>query len=536
MADTQVLDAIIVGAGFAGMYTLHRMREAGFNARVFEAGDNVGGTWYWNRYPGARCDVESMEYSYSFDADLQQNWEWSERYATQPEILSYANHVADRFDLRRDISFNTRVTALKYQEANKRWLVTTDNNERVSTRFCIMATGCLSSINQPAFEGLENFGGETYHTGRWPHEEVNFSGKTVGIIGTGSSAIQSIPLIAENAKHLTVFQRTPNFSIPAHNQDLDPAFIEEIKSDYENFRSENRQMFGGFGARRAAYEDSVWDADNDKRHARFEERWSLGGLGFLRSFGDLSQSIEANDIAAEFVREKIREIVDDPAVAETLCPEGVIGCKRLCVDTNYYATFNRENVQLIDIKNEPIETLTEAGLVTGGVEYQFDAIIFATGFDAMTGSLQRINIEGRSGLTLKEKWAAGPRTYLGLSISDFPNLFTISGPGSPSVLSNMIVTIEQHVNWIMDCLVFMRDEALTTIEAEPQAEEGWVNQGNELANMTLMPKCNSWYLGANVPGKPRIFMPYVGGIPLYFETCERVAANRYEGFAFSAKA
>lgn len=530
---TKTLDAVIVGAGFAGMYTLHRMRQAGFDAHVYETGDNVGGTWYWNRYPGARCDVESMEYSYSFDTELQQSWEWSERYATQPEILSYANHVADRFDLRRDISFNTRVTSIRYDEATLVWRITTDQGEEVNARFCIMATGCLSSVNQPDFAGLERYQGATYHTGQWPHEGVNFTGKTVGIIGTGSSAIQSIPLIAQEAQHLTVFQRTPNFSIPAHNQDLDPEFIKAIKNDYENFRAENRQMFGGFGARRSAYEDSVWDADDNKRRARFEERWSLGGLGFLRSFGDLSMSVEANDIAAEFVREKIRDIVNDPAVAETLCPDGVIGCKRLCVDTDYYSTFNRDNVSLVDIKDTPIETLTEAGLMTGGREYDFDAIIFATGFDAMTGSLLRINIEGRSGITLQEKWSAGPRTYLGLSVSEFPNLFTISGPGSPSVLSNMIVTIEQHVNWIMDCLVFMRDESLATIEAKADAEDSWVTQGNELASMTLMPQCNSWYLGANVPGKPRIFMPYVGGIPLYFETCDRVAANRYEGFSLT---
>ena len=530
---TKTIDAVIVGAGFAGMYTLYRMRQANLKAHVYEAGDNVGGTWYWNRYPGARCDVESMEYSYSFDAGLQQDWQWSERYATQPEILAYANYVADQFDLRRDISFNTRVTALEYDESTKQWLVKTDEGSPLKARFCIMATGCLSSINQPEFDGLKDFHGATYHTGQWPHEGVDFTGKTVGIIGTGSSAIQSIPLIAKQAKHLTVFQRTPNFSIPAHNQDLDPEFIEEIKNDYENFRNENRQMFGGFGARRPAYEDSVWDADEKMRRDRFEERWALGGLGFLRSFGDLSQSVEANDLAAEFVRSKIREIVQDPKVAETLCPTGVIGCKRLCVDTNYYATFNKGNVKLVDIKNTPIERLTKAGLVTGGREFEFDAIIFATGFDAMTGTLLSIDVEGRSGLKLREKWAAGPRTYLGVSIASFPNFFTISGPGSPSVLSNMIVTIEQHVNWIMDCVEFMQSKGLTAIEANTDAEDAWVKLGNDLADMTLMPQCNSWYLGANVPGKPRIFMPFVGGIPMYFETCDRIAKNGYEGFSLS---
>ena len=530
---TKTMDALIVGAGFAGMYILHQMRQAGFEAHVFEAGHNVGGTWYWNRYPGARCDVESMEYSYSFNPDLQQSWRWSERYATQPEILSYANHVADRFDLRKDISFNTRVVGIKYNEAQRNWLITTDQGRRAIARFCIMATGCLSSVNQPQFEGHKDFRGPIYHTGHWPHEGVDFTGMKIGIIGTGSSAIQSIPIIAKDAKQLTVFQRTPNFSIPAHNQDLDPTFIEEIKNDYDNFREENLQMFGGFGARRPAYEDSVWDADDETRLDRFEERWALGGLGFLRSFGDLGQSVEANNMAAEFVRNKIRGIVNDPQVAETLCPDGVIGCKRLCVDTNYYATFNRKNVSLVDIKNTPIEKLTKAGLTIDGKEFEFDAIIFATGFDAMTGSLLKINIEGRARLNLREKWAEGPRNYLGLSIAEFPNLFTISGPGSPSVLSNMIVTIEQHVNWIMDCLKFMRTEVLTTIEANTDAEDAWVKQANELADMTLMPQCNSWYLGANVPGKPRIFMPFVGGIPMYFETCDRIASNRYEGFTLS---
>lgn len=526
----EVLDAVIVGAGFAGMYTLHRMRRSGFTAQVFEAGDNVGGTWYWNRYPGARCDVESMEYSFSFDTDLQQEWQWSERYATQPEILSYANHVADRFDLRRDISFNTRVESAHFLEEENTWLVTTEHGDEVRARFCIMATGCLSSVNQPDLSGIADYEGDTYHTGQWPHAGVDFTGKTVGIIGTGSSAIQSIPLIAAQARQLTIFQRTANFSIPAHNQELDQSFIDEIKADYESFREENRQMFAGFGARRSVYEDSVWDADKELREKRFEERWGLGGLGFLRAFGDLGLSLEANDIAAEFVRNKIRDIVDDPEVAELLCPDGVIGCKRLCVDTDYYATFNRDNVTLVDISRDPIDRLTQHGLLTGGKDYEFDAIIFATGFDAMTGSLLRIDLQGKDGLTLQDKWSAGPRTYLGLAVAGFPNLFTISGPGSPSVLSNMIVTIEQHVNWIMDCLEHLREEGIKTIEAGPEAEDAWVTQGNELADMTLMPQCNSWYLGANVPGKPRIFMPFVGGLPLYAETCDRVAANNYEGF------
>jgi cyclohexanone monooxygenase len=528
-----VLDAVVVGAGFAGMYTLHRMLQAGYQVKVFEAGDNVGGTWYWNRYPGARCDIESMEYSYSFDDDLQQQWQWSERYATQPEILEYANHVAKQFNLREHITFNTRIISAKYQEAENHWLITTDAGEEILARFCIMATGCLSSINKPAFKGVDSFKGDTYHTGQWPHEGVDFTGATVGIIGTGSSAIQSIPLIAEQAEHLTVFQRTANFSVPAHNMDLDPDYVEAVKNDYAHFREENKAMHAGFGARRPKYEDSVWDADEQIRQQRFEERWALGGLGFTGAFGDLGMSLEANNVAAEFIRGKVREIVKDPETAELLSPKGVLGCKRVCVDTNYYDTFNRDNVSLVDVSEHPIDEITENGLKTGGREYSFDKLIFATGFDAMTGTLLKIDIRGRNGLTLQEKWAAGPLTYLGLSINGFPNLFTISGPGSPSVLSNMIVTIEQHVNWIMDCVDYMREKELASIEANPDAEEQWVRQGNEIADMTLMPRCNSWYLGANVPGKPRVFMPFVGGLPMYFETCDKVASNGYHGFTLS---
>ena len=533
-SNNQVVDAVIVGAGFAGMYSLYRLLAGDYTVRVFETGDNVGGTWYWNRYPGARCDIESMEYSYSFDQSLQQEWVWSERYATQPEILSYANHIADRYELRQHITFNTRVTSAHFDETEQRWIVTTSSGETLSSRFCIMATGCLSSVNKPDFKGLDDFKGNVYHTGEWPHEGVDFTGRTVGIIGTGSSAIQSIPLIAEQAKHLTVFQRTANFSVPAHNQDLDQSYIDAIKADYDSFRAENRAMHAGFGARRPQYEDSVYEANEDERLARFEERWALGGLGFNGAFADLGASVEANNIAAEFIRNKVREIVDNPETAEKLAPHGVVGCKRLCVDTNYYATYNRANVSLIDVKRNPISHITESGLATNGEDgesnYHFDDLILATGFDAMTGSLLKIDIRGRQGLSLSDKWAAGPRTYLGLSISGFPNLFTISGPGSPSVLSNMILTIEQHVNWIIDCLDHLRANNIQTIEAEQAVEDHWVDQGNEIANMTLMPTCNSWYLGANVPGKPRVFMPFVGGLPMYFEICDDVASDNYRGF------
>lgn len=532
-AGSRDFDAVIVGAGFAGMYMLYRLREAGLKARVIEAGDGVGGTWYWNRYPGARCDVESMEYSYDFDEALQQEWEWSERYAPQPEILAYANHVADRFDLRRDITFGTRVTRAAFDEDALEWLVETDAGQSLRASFVVMATGCLSSANVPHFEGLEDFEGDWYHTGQWPQQGVDFTGKRVAVIGTGSSAIQSIPQIARQAAHLTVFQRTANFSVPAHNGPLSPDYVAETKANYRAFRAANRQQHPGFGSRTPRNDQSVLDVDDAERQRRFEESWARGGFGFLAAFNDLGMSEESNKYAAEFVRNKIREIVDDPVTAEQLCPEQVIGCKRLCVDIGYFETYNRDNVSLVSIKQNPINRITPAGLIIGETEYAFDAIVFATGFDAMTGSLLKIDITGRDGLKLSEKWEAGPRTYLGLQIAGFPNLFTVSGPGSPSVLTNMIVSIQQHVDWIADCILHLRTANKRCIEAQVGAENAWVNHVNEIADMTLYPSCNSWYLGANVPGKPRVFMPYVGGLPLYTQKCNEVAQNEYEGFAIS---
>lgn len=533
MSGGDQYDAVIVGAGFAGMYMLYRLRKAGLKVRVIEGGDGVGGTWYWNRYPGARCDVESMEYSYDFSDDLQTEWEWTERYAPQPEILAYANHVADRFELRKDITFETRVTAATFDEGSDRWTVTTDSGETLEARFVVMATGCLSSANVPQFEGLEDFKGTWCHTGLWPKEGVDFADKRVAVVGTGSSAIQSIPQIAKEAGHLTVFQRTPNFSIPAHNKDLDPEFVEDIKQNYPEFRAANRLEAPGFGSRFKRYDDSVFDATEEERERRFEEKWRYGGFGFFGAFNDLLLTKEGNDFAADFVRRKIREMVKDPATAELLCPDQVIGCKRICVDIGYFETYNRPNVELVSIKDAPIERITEKGLVTGGKKYEFDVIVFATGFDAMTGSLLRIDITGKDGMKLEQKWEAGPRTYLGLQVAGFPNLFTVSGPGSPSVLTNMIVSIEQHVDWIADCILHLGQNGKQRIEPVPEAEEEWIAHVNEVADMTLYPSCNSWYLGANVPGKPRIFMPYAGGFPLYVEKCEEVVKNNYEGFEIS---
>ena len=529
-SDPGLLDAAIVGAGFAGMFMLHRLRGLGLAVRVFERGGDVGGTWYWNRYPGARCDIESMEYSYQFSEALQQEWEWTERHATQPEILRYANHVAERFDLRRDIEFDTEVLGASFDEVAQSWRLELDTGHSVSARFCIMATGCLSSTNVPDLPGLDGFEGPTYHTGRWPKEPVDFSGLRVGVVGTGSSGIQSIPLIAEQAAHLTVFQRTANYSIPAGNAPLDPDVVKDIKANYAEFRRLNSLQSPAFGSRNPkGIGGSALDATEAVRKAQFDFRWQRGGFGFLGGFDDALSNPQSNELAAEYVRERIRETVTDPKVAELLCPTQVIGCKRICLDTNYFATFNRPNVTLVDLKSSPLRRVSAHGLVTTEREYVLDSIVFATGFDAMTGTLLRINPHGRGGRALTEKWEAGPRTFLGLATAGFPNLFLISGPGSPSVLTNMMVSIEQHVNWIADCIGYLVAHGHSIIEANLDAEDAWVERVNELAAPTLYPTCNSWYLGANIPGKPRVFMPHIG-FPPYAERCNAVAAASYEGF------
>ena len=525
-------DAIVIGAGFAGMYMVHRLRQQGSSVRCFEAGDDVGGTWYWNRYPGARCDIESLEYSYQFDEDLQQEWDWTERYAAQPEILSYAQHVADRFDLRDDIQFNTRVESAHFDEAGDVWRVTTSDGETATARYVVAATGCLSVPNEPDIPGSDSFEGEVYHTGRWPHETVDFSGKRVAVIGTGSSAIQAIPLIAEQAAHLTVHQRTPNFSIPARNGPLDPELQRRIKARYADLRERNKKMGFGFGARHPQNQGFVMEMSAEEREEWFERFWNNGGLTFGLAFGDMIIDKEANDVAAEFVKRKIRERIEDPAVADKLMPTSTFFCKRLCADTDYFETYNRDNVTLADVNEDPIETITATGIRTASGEESYDCIVFATGFDAMTGALTRMDIRGVDGLALKDKWQAGPKTYLGLETSGFPNLFMITGPGSPSVLTNMLPSIEQHVDFIADCMAYMDEHNLKRIDADPDAEEAWVEHVNEVADTTLYPSCNSWYLGANIPGKARVFLPLLG-FPEYVEKCNEVAANGYQGFRLS---
>ena len=533
-AATNAYDVVVVGAGFAGMYMLHRLRKQGLSARVYEQGGDVGGTWYWNRYPGARCDVESMQYSYSFDDELQQQWDWSERYAPQPEILNYARHVADRYDLRRDIQFDTRVDRAAFDESANRWLVATSDGKTVTAKHVVLATGCLSNARMPDIKGLAGFKGGVYHTGHWPHQQVDFTGQRVAVIGTGSSGIQAVPVIAAQASHLTVFQRTANFSIPARNAALTAKEREAFRANYLEVRRFAREE-----ARNGIYTElpdrgALDDGDNERR-AKYQGRWSRGGLTFMAAYNNLALDQAANDTAADFVRDKIAEIVEDPETARLLQPNNhPIGSKRICIDTDYFAAFNRPNVTLVDIKSDPIREILPHAVRTSAKEIEVDALVLATGFDAMTGSVAKIDIRGRNGQTLNQKWAEGPKTYLGLMSAGFPNLFIITGPGSPSVLSNMIVSIEQHVEWITDCMAFMRDSGLDAMEAKQDAEDKWVAHVNEVAHTTLYPQANSWYMGANIPGKPQIFMPYIGGVGVYRQICNDVAAKGYEGFVMTA--
>ena len=525
-------DVIVVGAGFAGLYMHHRLRAMGRRVVGIEAASDVGGTWWWNRYPGARCDIRSIDYSYSFDADLEQDWNWSEKYATQPEILAYADHVADRFDLRRDIRFGTRVVSAHWIEETLTWSVRTDRGDEWTAPFLVMAVGALSAAKDPEIAGIGTFSGTTLHTARWPHEGFDFSGLRVAVIGTGSSAIQSIPLIAQQAAHLTVYQRTPNFAVPAHNAPLDPEYVAALKRRYREHRAEQRVSHGGVV--NTPPEESAHEVDADERIRRFDAIWEEGNLfGFLGAFNDVMIDPAANAVVADYLRDRIRSIVDDPETAELLCPTTYpVGSKRLCLDSGYYATFNRNNVDLVDLRSTPIVTIEPRGIeTTTGLE-EFDVIVFATGFDAMTGPLLNPEIIGRDDRTLRDAWEAGPRTYLGIMSHGFPNLYMITAPGSPSVMTNMLVSIEQHVEWVTEAMAWMSAHGHTTMDPDLSAQDGWVDHVNEIAGFTLFPQGNSWYLGANVPGKPRVFMPYLAGVGVYREICDGVAAEDYRGFSF----
>ncbi len=525
-------DAVVIGAGFAGLYMLHRLRLLGRRAHVFEAGDGVGGTWYWNCYPGARCDVDSMQYSYSWSPELQQEWKWTERYPAQAEILRYINHVADRFDLRRDISLNAKVSAGQWLADEQRWLVRTEQGQEATCDILITATGCLSESRLPNIEGLDGYKGRTYHTGRWPKEPVDFTGLRVGIMGTGSSGIQAIPQLAKQAKELYVFQRTPNFSVPAWNGPIDPAHQQDWLSNYPQYREQARNTRSGI-----MYEygtQSALEMSDEARAEEMERRWRKGGTNFAHSFNDTFINRQSNELLSDFVRGKIKQMVQDPAVAEKLLPhDHGIGTKRICVDTGYYQTYNLPHVKLVDLRSTPIERFDDSAAITREGRYELDAMVFATGYDAVTGALERLNLVGEQGKTFKQLWQSGPTSYLGLMTAGFPNLFTITGPGSPSILTNVIVSIEQHVEWIANCLDYMDQHGHTRIDPQQAAQDQWVKHVQEVANGTLFVSANSWYMGANIPGKPRVFLPYIGGFSTYASHCQEVVKKGYEGFDFS---
>ena len=528
------VDVVIVGAGFAGLYAQYKIRELGLSAFGFETASEIGGTWYWNRYPGARCDVESLDYSYSFSPDVLHEWKWRERFATQPEILQYANFVADKYDLRRDYAFETKVIAADFDKAANQWVVKSDRGDEVRCRFLLLAVGGLSLPKAPEIDGLKDFQGRWVQTGCWPHEPINVTGQRVAVIGTGSSGIQCIPLLAEQAALLTVFQRTPNFSVPAHNGPLDAEYEAEVRADYVEHHKRNRMTKGGVPPR-INTGVSAMSVSEGERQAKFEQAWGFGTFALQSVFNDISSNPDSNAKAAAFVHEKIKGIVNDPEVAEKLLPKTFpFGTKRLCLDTGYYATFNRDNVSLVDIRETPIERITKAGIMTTDAEYPFDLIVFATGFDAVTGPLFALSLTGVGGVTLKEAWKDGPQSYLGLMVSGFPNLFTVNGPSSPSALTNMLQAIEHHVDWIVDCIAFAETNGFAGVDADEEAQIAWAHEVANMADKTLYTKANSWYMGANVPGKPRVFLMYIGGLDNYVNRCDQIVQGGYIGFNFLA--
>ena len=527
------LDILIVGAGFTGLCMLHKARGLGLKAHLIEAAASVGGTWYHNRYPGARVDIQSVEYSFGFSQTLQQEWSWSERYASGVEVLRYANHVADRFGLRDGIQLNTRLASASFDEAAQSWVAVAQSGQRWRARFLVMACGPLSTPNMPRFKGLENFAGRVLHTAQWPREQVDFSGQRVAVIGTGSSGVQVIPHLAQQAAELTVFQRSAAYAVPAHNGPLNAKYEANIKADYAGFRARNQTMRGGFGSELPVNPVSALEATAEEREAEFEKRWRIGGFCLLGAFNDLMLSAQANAHAAEFVRSKIRSTVRNAQTARLLSPHYAIGCKRLCVDSGYYETFNLPHVHLVDISHQPIEEITAAGVRLAGQELNFDALVMATGFDAVSGTLMRLDLRGRNGLTIQHKWRGGPLNYLGLMVAGFPNLFNPIGPGSTAAFTNVMVSIEHHVNWIGDCITYLDAHQHRSIEPALDAEAAWVAYVNAVAEHTVMTSCNSWYQGANIAGKPRMFMPLFSGFPAYAERCADVAARGYAGFVLS---
>ena len=529
-------DAVVIGAGAAGLYALHRLRGLGYSVRVFEQGEGVGGTWYWNRYPGARCDVESWDYCYSFSEELEQEWDWSERYPTQAELERYFNYVADRFDLRGDIEFGTRVERARFDEGRNRWIIATSGGATVSARYLVSAAGCLSEVNKPPITGAETFEGEQHHTARWPAEGVDVAGKRVGVIGTGSSGVQVIPQVAKRADHVFVFQRTAQYTVPARNRPLDDEARNELKGSFGQRQAFKRTTPAGLSRPRPVV-SSALEADAASRTDILEASWQRGGPGFAMTFDDILTDPASNEEAARFVRDKTRAKVEDPEVAETLVDiDYPLGARRLIVDIDYFETYNRDNVTLVDVGAAPITEITPRGLRTRDGHYDLDVLVYATGFDGMTGALLSMDICGVGGLALRDKWADGAGTYMGLVASGFPNLFMITGPGSPAVFSNVMLSIEQHVEWIADCLAYMVKHGFDRIDADAEAETRWTRQVEELVARSIVGKTNSWWTGANIPGKPRGITMYLGGTHNYRAACDKIAANGYEGFALTRSA
>ena len=527
------LDALIVGQGFGGMYMLHRARGMGLNVVAIEAGDDVGGTWYWNRYPGARCDVMSIDYCYSFSNELMQEWTWSEQFAAQPEIWAYAKWVADKLDLRRDITFKTRATSLAFDEPRQLWRVQTDRGDIFEVTYLIMATGPLSIPKGLDVRGHERFKGNIYLSGRWPHHPVEFAGKRVGLIGTGSTGVQIAPVVAEQADQLFVFQRTPSFTLPMRNRPLDADYVAQIKEHYPELRAIARNT--ATGGVRATSTRPVFSIPVAERERLMAEAWAQSGLAFFGLFSDVLMNQKANDVVAEFVRRKIREAVKDPATAEALTPRGYpIFARRICLDTNYYEAFNRENVTLVDCLKEPIVEITATGIRTAAREIDLDIVIAATGYDGLTGAMTTPDVTGKGGRRLREKWAAGAHSHLGLMLEGFPNLFMIAGANGPSALANYLILNEQNADWICDCIGFMRTNGHRAIEPTADAEDAYMALVNAIAGRSLMPKANTWYTGTNIPGKPRFFPLFAGGLNKYLEMCRDVAATGYQGFKFAA--
>ena len=529
-------EALIIGAGFSGLYQLYCLRDQlNLDAKIIEAADGVGGTWYWNRYPGARCDSESHTYCYYFNDKILREWKWSERYPAQEEIQNYLNYCADKLSLKKDIYFSERICSCSWDEHKEIWILASESGKIYSSKFLITAVGCLSSTNKPKIPQLSAFEGEIYYTGEWPHKNIEFRNKSVAVIGTGSSGIQAIPVIAEEAKRLFVLQRTPNFSVPARNHKLEENFHSEFISKIEMWRE---KMFDSrHGHPWKAPPRKLCETDEKERSAILENNWKKGGLSFRESFDDIILDENSNEIISEFIRKKIYEIVEDAETAKSLSPvDHPFGTKRPPIDTNYFETFNRNNVELINLKNSPIKSCDKNGIILeDGKKISVDILVFATGFDAMTGSLQKLGLIGKNGIRLEDFWRSGPQTYLGLAIPNFPNLFTITGPGSPSVLTNMPRSIEQHVDWITQLLRYLMSSNMTKVEAKVIDAKNWTEYVTEIANKTLMPKAgHSWYLGANIPGKPRVFMPYANGLNNYRDECEAVAADGYTGFKISS--